>query len=373
MSVFGYLVFILFLFHPYNCHCQQVSGDPLIKKWSESSHLKRPSHFVLTTWNFGGATQAAYNFLTQRNGSAIDAVVEGCGYCEREQCDFTVGYGGSPDENGETTLEAMVFDGVSMDIGAVGGLKRIKNAIGVARAVLLHSGHSILVGDAATEFAKHMGFKEETLSTNNSVNQWIQWMNDKCQPNFWERVVPDPEKSCGPYRPLDVYNTKSNVNTQPPLEGYRIQSHKNKFHHDTIGQIVIDKTGAIVAGTSSNGAMHKIPGRIGDAAVPGAGSYADARYGAAVSTGDGDIMMRFSPSAAVVEKLKQKMSPEKATWQVIQSIREKYPDYNGAILAVNAAGSFAAACHGFEAFPFTVSSSDIDGGRVKKFYIMCSS
>ncbi|OBS59486.1 hypothetical protein A6R68_09389, partial [Neotoma lepida] len=64
--------------------------------------------------------------------------------CETEQCDGTVGFGGSPDELGETTLDAMIMDGTAMDVGAVGGLRRIKNAIGVARKVLEHTTHTLL-------------------------------------------------------------------------------------------------------------------------------------------------------------------------------------------------------------------------------------
>lgn len=71
-------------------------------------------------------------------------------------------------------------------MGAVGGLRRIKNAIAVAKEVLLHTKHSILVGDAATNFAKQMGFVEESLTTNRSTQVWEDWKNNNCQPNFWK-------------------------------------------------------------------------------------------------------------------------------------------------------------------------------------------
>ena len=64
---------------------------------------------------------------------------------------------GSPDENGETTLDAMVIDAVRMDIGCVAGLRRVKNAVGVARAVMLYTQHTMLIGDQATQFALEMG------------------------------------------------------------------------------------------------------------------------------------------------------------------------------------------------------------------------
>src|SRR5258705_320359 len=91
-------------------------------------------------------------------GSALDAVEQGCSTCEALQCDGTVGFGGSPDENGETTLDAMIMDGETHAVGAVGCLRRVKNAIGVARKVLEHTGHTLLVGELATDFAIKMGF-----------------------------------------------------------------------------------------------------------------------------------------------------------------------------------------------------------------------
>jgi isoaspartyl peptidase/L-asparaginase-like protein (Ntn-hydrolase superfamily) len=74
---------------------------------------------------------------------------------------------------------------MTMNMGAVAALRRVKSAISVARYVLEHTRHSLLVGDLATQFALSMGFKEETLETNNSHNMWQQWMENDCQPNFW--------------------------------------------------------------------------------------------------------------------------------------------------------------------------------------------
>jgi N4-(beta-N-acetylglucosaminyl)-L-asparaginase len=80
-------------------------------------------------------------------------------------------------------------------------LHRIKNAVGVARAVLDYSSHSFIVGESATQFAIEMGFKEEDLHSNESIVNWNKWKNDNCQPNFRRNVQPDPTTSCGPYIP----------------------------------------------------------------------------------------------------------------------------------------------------------------------------
>lgn len=72
-----------------------------------------------------------------------------------------------------------------MNMGAVGSMRNVKNAIGVARHVLQNTEHSFLVGERATEFAIKMGFKNESLSTENSINIWENWISNRCQPNFW--------------------------------------------------------------------------------------------------------------------------------------------------------------------------------------------
>ena len=80
-------------------------------------------------------------------------------------------------------------------------LHRVKNAVGVARAVLERTTHSLIVGESATDFALEMGFKEEDLHSNASLASWNNWRNNNCQPNFRRNVQPDPTTSCGPYTP----------------------------------------------------------------------------------------------------------------------------------------------------------------------------
>jgi len=73
-----------------------------------------------------------------------------------------------------------------MDVGGIGGLRNVKNAISVARKILEHTEHSLLGGDLATDFAVNMGFKRESLQTDESKEMWMQWKANKCQPNFWK-------------------------------------------------------------------------------------------------------------------------------------------------------------------------------------------
>lgn len=147
-----------------------------------------------------------------------------------------------------------------MNIGAVAAIRNIKEAIAVAKHVLLYTKHTMLVGEQATDFAVMMGFKKQSLTTPKSIKIFKDWMEAKCQPNFWTNVLPSPEANCGPYLPVSEDFLKSSPND--------INSLFSSNNHDTIGMVAIDYFGNIAAGTSTNGANHKIPGRVGDSPIP---------------------------------------------------------------------------------------------------------
>lgn len=176
-----------------------------------------------------------------------------------------------------------------MNVGAVAYLRRIKDAIKVARAVLDHSSHSLLSGEGATAFATMMGFREESLSTAYSTKLHQDWKKNHCQPNYYLNVL-HGDTQCPPYTPVDI---------EEEMQTAVSDSNINFDNHDTIGMVVVNEQGHVASGASSNGARHKIAGRIGDAPIAGAGSYADSSVGGAAATGDGDVMMRFLPTFQV--------------------------------------------------------------------------
>jgi N4-(beta-N-acetylglucosaminyl)-L-asparaginase len=170
------------------------------------------------------------------------------------------------------------------------------------------SAHTFLVGDLATEFAvmavrrprarrraaaglraarvRGQGFEAEDLGTPASEAQHAGWVAAGCQPNFY-RGFPGADEGCPPYAPPDGAAAL-------PEAGGAGRPWVDRRNHDTIGVIAIQPNGDIAAGTSTNGARHKVPGRVGDSPVIGSGAYVDNDVGAAVATGDGDLMMRFS-------------------------------------------------------------------------------
>lgn len=149
----------------------------------------------------------------------------------------------------------MIIDGTTKKAGAVGHLRNIRNAILVAKYVLLYTEHTFLVGPRATEFALQMGIRQEETETEASREKWQSWKSDNCQPNFWSHQVhPNPRQSCGPYTPVSENDVNYN---QSPAMRYQVS---NELSHDTIGMVVIDDQKNVIAGTSTNGASFKVPG-----------------------------------------------------------------------------------------------------------------
>ncbi|XP_070554374.1 N(4)-(Beta-N-acetylglucosaminyl)-L-asparaginase-like [Ptychodera flava] len=293
---------------------------------------------VIVTWEYPNATDKAYGILTS-GGSSVDAVEEGCTFCEDypSKCRYSVGFEGKVDENGEATLDAMIMDGTTLNVGAVGGIRRIKRATTVARHVLDYTRHSLLVGDQATDFAKDfVGLPEEDLNTDYNREVFESWKDENCQPNFWMNVQPDPTENCGPYSPSDQDKVVNLKETSSPS------------NHDTIGIVAVDSVGNVASAASTNGLNHKIPGRVGDSPIPGAGSYADNDVGGAAATGDGDVMIRFLPSYQTVENMRNGMDPKTAASDALRRIAVKYPQYMGAVIGATNDGEYGIACYGYE-------------------------
>lgn len=305
---------------------------------------------VVSTWPFVDAVGAAWRTLDSGR-SAVDAVVDGCSACEVLRCDGTVGPGGSPDENGESTIDALVMNGWTMEVGAVGAMRYVKDGIKAAKLVMEHTEHTFLVGERASEFAISMGLPGPfNLSSTESLNMWNKWKTNSCQPNFWKNVI--PKNDCGPYYPLNEASELYYLSTMREFSG-RVDDPTSKSscisrgNHDTIALAAIDGDGHIAVGTSTNGATFKVPGRVGDGPIAGSSAYADDEVGACGATGDGDIMMRFLPCYQVVESMRQGMEPIDAAKDAINRIARRYPEFVGAVFALNKSGAHAGACHGW--------------------------
>lgn len=287
--------------------------------------------FILTTWDFGpGANEIGWPMLAE-GASSLDAVETAINHVELLG-DYWVGAGGVPNEVGETTLDAMILWGPTHDIGAVGCLKRVKKAISVARKVMEETQHTLIVGDDATRFAARMGFTEESLTSVVSQAAWDKWAAKK---EKTDAFAPEPL-------------------TKP--DGVK--------QHDTVGCIALDANGNLCVGCSTNGREFKIPGRVGDSPIPGAGAYGDQQVGGAVATGNGDVMMRFLPTYHAVELMRGGMHPQAAAEAAIKRVEDAGYKIGGGIAVIRRDGVHGAAKTGWEDTPFSYSVQT-EAGNVK--------
>jgi N4-(beta-N-acetylglucosaminyl)-L-asparaginase len=271
---------------------------------------------VISTWGFGKRANAVAWEILAQGGSSLDAVEKGINDAELDPENTSVGFGGLPNEEGETTLDAVIMHGPRHAAGAVGCLKRIKTPISVARKVLEKTKHTFLVGDDATKFAVKMGFKEENLSTEKSKKAWEAWKADPKRSQFW--------------------------------------------NHDTIGMVAVDAKGDVTAGCSTSGLGFKIAGRVGDSPIIGSGAYCDNDLGGAAATGNGDVMMRFCPAIVAVELMRAGKSPSEACAASLARIAAKGYKAGGAMVAVNKRGEFGFAQLNYPTFECAVRNSTVD-------------
>ncbi|MEM8798982.1 MAG: N(4)-(beta-N-acetylglucosaminyl)-L-asparaginase [Pseudomonadota bacterium] len=284
---------------------------------------------IVTSWEFGpGANDVGWRLLAD-GGVAIDAVEAAINHVELLPDEFYVGFGGSPNTVGETTLDAMMMWGPTHDVGAVGCLKRVKRAISVARKVMSETQHTLIVGDDATAFAQQMGFEQTSLTNAASLKVWEEWKAKAEASSAWKA------------EPIDKYAA---------VEG-----------HDTVGTMAIDQAGNICVGCSTNGRTFKLPGRVGDSPIAGAGAYCDNDVGAAIATGNGDVMMRFLPTYHTVELMREGHTPDEAARLALKRIHKKGYVFDGGIIALRRDGAHGAAKSGWAEERFRYAARNGEG------------
>jgi N4-(beta-N-acetylglucosaminyl)-L-asparaginase len=293
--------------------------------------------------------QVAYDALL-KGADPLDAIVAGVQIVELNPEDQSVGLGGLPNEEGVVQLDASCMHGPTKRAGAVGAIEDIATPAAVAQAVMDHTDHIFLVGAGAKKFALEMGFKEQNLLTEPSRQMWIRWKS-KLNPNdnWLDPVDSVPRRRItptGPARPRDDDDASS-------LHVY-YDSRGVAYTYGTINMNAVTATGDIASVTTTSGLSWKIPGRVGDSPIIGAGQYCDNDVGAAGSTGRGEANIKVCGAFLAVEFMRQGMSPEQALIKVMERViamTEKrllndkgrpYFDLN--YYAVNKKGEYAGAC-----------------------------
>jgi N4-(beta-N-acetylglucosaminyl)-L-asparaginase len=235
----------------------------------------------------------------------VDAVVAGVNLCELDPLDDSVGYGGLPNADGVVQLDASVMHGTKKRAGAVAGLEGVRTPSLVARAVMLHTDHHLLVGKGAQEFARQMGFTvEDDLNSENSRKKWLDWKR-RIDPDHWL----DPVK-----------RSEAGARARDAMMAEGLMDPRHVF--GTINLNAVTPKGEIGGTTTTSGLAFKIPGRVGDSPVLGAGLYVDGEVGAAGSTGRGEANLYNLCSFLIVENLRRGMTPKDAGVDALKRIRD---------------------------------------------------
>jgi beta-aspartyl-peptidase (threonine type) len=230
-------------------------------------------------------------------GSALDAVEAGLRRCEDNLADHYVGTGGLPNAQGVVELDASLMIGSSRAFGAVGAVKGFPNPISIARAVLEKlPQHNLLVGSGAELFAEENGFARSELLTEESIALFRSALQPSAESVEGERTGAQDGDARYRESALELVN--------------RFASHDGPW--GTINILALDSAGELVVGVSTSGYPWKYPGRVGDSALPGAGNYADLRWGGAACTGRGELSMRAVGARAIVADLARGLDPSEA-------------------------------------------------------------
>lgn len=266
-----------------------------------------------------------------RGADVLDAIVAGVNIDELDPADPYVGYGGLPNAEGVVELDASVMHGPTKRAGAVAALEGVRTPSLVAKAVMELTDNHLLVGKGAQNFARNAGFTiEPDLNTDTSRKAWLDWKRRTDGANF-----PDPVRRGGgsPDESADPFAYSTHM-------------------YGTIHCSGVNAAGDVCGVTSTSGRAFKIPGRVGDSPILGAGLYVDGDIGAAGSTGRGEANLFSLASLLVVEGMRTGKSPKDAGMAALQRIRANTiaprlrkangdPNFNILFFIVNTRGEHA--------------------------------
>jgi N4-(beta-N-acetylglucosaminyl)-L-asparaginase len=236
--------------------------------------------------------QKAFTMMTQ-GSDVLDALIAGVNILELDPLEDSVGYGGLPNAEGVVQLDASCMHGPKKRAGGVAALEGVRTPSLVAKAVMEMTDHHLLVGRGAQEFARAMGFKiEDDLNTENSRSKWLEW-----------------KRRTDPLHYLDP-KSRAEAGTRVALQMY-----------GTINCDGVNPRGEICGVTTTSGLAWKIPGRVGDSPILGAGLYVDGDVGAAGSTGRGEANLYNLCSFLIVESMRRGGHPRDAAIDALRRVK----------------------------------------------------
>src|SRR6266566_861570 len=247
--------------------------------------------------------QKAFAMITQ-GADVLDAVIAGVNIVELDPLDDSVGYGGLPNAEGVVQLDSSCMHGPKKQAGGVASIEGVRTPSLVAKAVLEQTDHHLIVGKGAQDFARSMGFKiEDDLNTPHSRELWLEWKR-RIDPSHYL----DPKKRAEAGRRATMEMLAEGLLRPESLYG-------------TINCDGINSKGEICGVTTTSGLSWKIPGRVGDSPILGAGLYVDGSVGAAGSTGRGEANLYGLCSFLIIEEMRRGVHPKDAGMEALKRIK----------------------------------------------------
>ncbi len=258
----------------------------------------------------------AYDMISKQNADTLDAIIAGVNIEELDPEDQFVGLGGLPNEDGVVELDASCMHGPTRRAGAVGAIQDIATPSNVAKAVMDYTDHVMLVGPGAKKFALQMGFKEQNLLTEKSRQDWLRWKACLNPNDTW---LDNPGEAGSGKREAEGGKGEEGSGKREGSIAYDHPLHV-KFTTGTINMNAVNARGDVSSVTTTSGRSWKIPGRIGDSPIVGAGQYCDNTVGAAGSTGRGEANIKVCGAFLIVEFMRQGLTPEQACLRCIDRV-----------------------------------------------------
>jgi N4-(beta-N-acetylglucosaminyl)-L-asparaginase len=279
------------------------------------------------------AVQTAFERIT-KGEDVLSALIAGVNIVELDPADTSVGYGGIPNAEGVVQLDASCMHGPTKRAGAVACIEGVRTPSLVAQKVMEETDHHLLVGKDAQTFARQLGFKiEDDLNTERSRRAWLEW---KRRTDPLHYLSPIKKQAALRQVELDLI-----------AEGFVDANH----FYGTINCNGVNANGDVCGVTTTSGLAYKIPGRVGDSPILGAGLYVDGEVGAAGSTGRGEANLYSLASFLIVEGMRKGLHPKDAGLEALKRIKANTvprllnsrgePNFNINFYIVNKAGEYA--------------------------------
>ena len=279
----------------------------------------KPKNIVISSSNGVECCNIAMSWL-RAGKDTLDAVIAGVNVNELDPNDNSVGYGGLPNEEGVVELDACVMHGPTRRAGSVASIRGIKTPSKIAKLVMEETDHIMLVGEGALRFAKTMGYAEENLLTEKSRLAFLVWkrtMKDQNGHSNWSDGVDAPPGK----------SPKALLRLFPEADEQTLAwAHEMAVRPPTgtINCLALNEKGEMSGCTTTSGLAWKIPGRVGDSPIIGAGLYVDQEVGAAGSTGRGEENIRVAGAHTIVENMRHGMSPPDAVMDALKRVSRNY-------------------------------------------------